>query len=85
MLCIKIELWPFGDEDSSREIGRMYVANDGSGTVDRGNYDVWVCRKGTTERPPNGTYTRKARVKDYPRKSYTVWRLIKRALTNAFD
>lgn len=82
MLVIKVELWKWGNKEDAKEIGRMYIANDGTGSSRRGNYDAWICRKGSTERPPHGSYTRKGRVEDYPRKSYIVWKLIKRALNN---
>lgn len=86
VLAIKIELWPHGSEEDAEEIGRMYIANDGTGTLKRGNYDVEVCRRGTTKRPSDGgTATRTGRVEDYPRQSYNVWELVKRALNNAFS
>lgn len=51
MLVVRLELWPHGRENLAREIGRTYIANDGAGTVDRGDYKVAVCRRGTTEVP----------------------------------
>jgi hypothetical protein len=51
MITIKIELWPGGREHLAREIGRMYIANDGAGTAERGDYKVAVCRRGSTEVP----------------------------------
>jgi len=84
MIVIKVELWPGGSEKNAQEIGRTYIANDGSGDEDRGNYNGYVCRRGTKERPPNGTYTREGRVEDYPRKSYNVWRLVIRMLKKCF-
>lgn len=86
MLVIKVELWPRGSEEEKEEIGRTYVTNDGSGTLDRGNYDVHVCRKDNPRRPTDedANATREGRVEDYPRKSYSVWRLILRALFSAF-
>lgn len=88
LITVKIELWPWGDEKRAREIGRMYIANVG-GTVERGDYDVAVCRRGTMEVPqpvdPEGPKaTRSGEVKNYPRLSYNVWRLIARALLSAF-
>ena len=82
MLVVKIELWKWGNKESAKEIGRMYIANDGSGTLQRGNYDTYICRRGADEPPPDGIYTKQGRVEDYPRKSYTVWELIKRSLNN---
>lgn len=87
MLVIKIELWPHGAETEAKEIGRTYVTNDGTGTPRRGNYDVHVCRKDNLRRPthPDANAVREARVEDYPRQSYNVWQLVKKALANAFS
>lgn len=89
MIVVKLELWPLGDESRAREIGRTYIANDGTGTADRGDYQVAVCRRGTNAVPapinPDGPKaTRTGEVKDYPRLAYNVWRLIARALLSAF-
>lgn len=99
MITVKIELWPLGSEVRAKEIGRMYIANDGEGTADRGNYRVAVCRRGTTA-VPRELYgddaqaeaalskapkaTRTGEVRGYPRLAYNVWRLIARALLSAF-
>lgn len=89
MITVKIELWPFGDESRAKEIGRMYIANDGAGNIERGDYKVAVCRRNTTDVPkpihPEGVNpTRSGAVKNYPRLAYNVWRLITRALLSAF-
>lgn len=85
MIVIKIELWPGGFEDKSEEIGRMYMSNDGTGDVSRGNYDVEVCRRGTTEKPSQGgVATRTGKVEGFPRKNYNVWRLVVRAILDCF-
>ena len=81
MIVVKIELWG-AVTGVRKEIGRMYITNRGT-SLDpkRGNYDVAVCRRGSTDgRKP----TRKGEVLDYPRLSYNVWRLITRALLSAF-
>jgi len=91
MIVLKIELWPGGDETRSKEIGRTYVYNDG-GTHDRGDYKVRVARKNAPtdllsraiiEANPK-VILRTGEVKDYPRLSYNVWRLMIRALLSAF-
>lgn len=75
------------------ELGVMYIANDGSGGIFKGNYIVAVCRKGSKQVPkelfkedhpslPNAART--GIVKEYPRLSYNVWRLIARALNSTF-
>lgn len=89
MLVIKIEMWPGGSFSRRREIGRMYIANTGEGTLDRGEYVAKVCRKGSHESDDprhfeKGPFTRTGEVKDYPRKSYNVWRLVTRALKSCF-
>lgn len=69
-------------------IGRMHVWNDGTGTPSRGNYQVGVRRRGAEElqpgEHPKQNCTRHGEVKNYPRLSYNVWRLILRALKSAF-
>lgn len=77
MIVIKIELWPMGFESMKKEIGRMLIDNQG-GTDTRGDYRVRVLRKGTTKVQREGT------VENYPRKSYSIWRLVFRALKGTF-
>ncbi len=78
MIVIKVELWPFGYEEKKRELGRMHIANVG-GSATRGDYKVKVMRKGTER-----TVQREGEVTNYPRQSYSVWRLVQRALRSAF-
>jgi hypothetical protein len=91
VIVVKIELWSAIDPSRSKEIGRMYIANADTHGDDltRGDYDVAVCRRGTTRVPapvaPSGPKaTRSGRVVGYPRLAYNVWRLISRALIEAF-
>lgn len=54
MLTVKIELWPGGSEQRAHEIGRMYIANDGTTSIADprfGDYKVAVCKRGTTDVP----------------------------------
>lgn len=90
MIRVKVEMCPRGDESHDRtyEIGRMYIANAG-GNVARGDYEVAVCRRGTTAIPapidPDGPKaTRTNRVEGYPRLAYNMWRLIARAVLGSF-
>lgn len=90
MIVVKIELVSAVSEDRSRELGRMYIANDGTSTDEKiADYVVGVCRKNSTAVPqpvaPNGPKpTRMAVVNGYPRLAYNVWRLVARAVTTAF-
>lgn len=68
-----------------KTLGKMVIANIG-GSRERGEYDVWVARKGGTvqEVLRGKKIARTGRVLDYPRLSYNVWRLVCRALKSAF-
>jgi len=88
VIVVKIELWSAVTGKSS-ELGRMYIANDGTGTSNNCDYDAVVCRRGSKDVPQplaaaGPKPTRKARVENYPRLSYNVWRLVLRALRAAF-
>lgn len=81
MIVLKLELHS-ARTGKVTELGRTVIFNEGdSATPKRGNYGVAVCRKGSTDwRKP----LRTGSVKDYPRLSYNVWRLVVRALRSAF-
>lgn len=96
MICLKIELIS-AVTNKITELGRMYIANDGEKSLQnpsRGDYIVGVCRKNSTlppcelfKRAPSPSQPRSARsatVLDYPRSSYSVWRLISRAVSAVF-
>jgi len=87
-------MWPWGQESRSREIGRCYIKKVGAGCA-RGDYEAAVCRRGvsacpwlhgdddaTDKRRP--TPVRTGDVKNYPRLSYNVWRLVIRSLRACF-
>lgn len=89
MIVVKIELWPFGAKDLAKEIGRMYIANDGTGDHKRGNYNGGICRRNSTKitkpfLPEGAKPIRQGRVENYPRKSYNVWRLVFKMLKSCF-
>lgn len=67
-------------------LGRMFIANDGGGTVERGNYNVAVAKKGYQPElwPIDHAVARTGKVTDYPRLAYNVWRLIARSVLAAF-
>lgn len=67
----------------------MLIANDGTGSTERGSYNVKVLRKNALPTNPGTQWlkapvTRIGRVTNYPRQAYNVWRLIARALSSAF-
>jgi hypothetical protein len=73
MLRVTVDLVPFGNEDESRPIAEMIIANDTTGTQDFGNYvfAMWSDKSGTDY----GT------VKDYYRGN-GVFELIAECVTN---
>lgn len=79
MLYVRIELWPHGNKAASEVIGEAYIANDGTGTSERGNYNFKIL--GKRERILK---IKASRVMDFPRQSYHVWYLLKRILNVAF-
>lgn len=81
MIVIKVELWPFGSEERAEEIGRMTITNDGtSRNPMRGDYNTKIMRRGTTDK-----VQKQGRVENYPRKSYSVWELVRRALNDIYS
>jgi hypothetical protein len=46
MIVVKVELWPFGNPNEAQEIGRAYIANDGTGSQSTGNYNVQLQHAG---------------------------------------
>jgi len=84
MLVLKLELHS-ARTGEIKEIGRTIIANVG-GTQERGDYICKVAKKRETFDNKN-TWSKPLRigeVKDYPRLSYNVWRLVIRALKSAF-
>lgn len=77
MLRITIELIPFG-LGKPQHLGTLHLANDGTGTQDRGNYDGTLFTKTGAKMPQ-----RVVRVEDWPRQSRPVWELVIEALQSA--
>lgn len=88
MIVVKIEMWPGGDEEGAYELGRSYIRNRGDNPrhPHRGNYEIKVCRKGHTEFKGWSAIkaSRQGEVFNWPRLSYNIWRLVLRALMDAF-
>ncbi|UAT28866.1 hypothetical protein PP753_gp27 [Dinoroseobacter phage vB_DshP-R7L] len=84
MLVLKLELHSARTGEIT-EIGRTIIANVG-GTSEKGNYVCKVARKRNEFTNKDTWYEplRTGDVKNYPRLSYNVWRLVIRALLSAF-
>ncbi len=87
MLRITIELISANGPHRNKTLGVMDICNDASHALSgdinskRGNYNGVVYRKGKSK-PEN--WFRKGRVDDYPRMSYSVWRLVLKMLKSCF-
>ena len=80
MIVVKIEMWPGGYEDAKYPLGTLVIVNDGtSENPKRGNYDVWRLSAGQAIRSFR-TRPSRGRVDNYPRASYSIFELVKRAL-----
>lgn len=85
MIVVKIELHSAITRKVTT-IGQMIIHNVG-GTSDRGNYEVCVARKSENNFNLRKTFhnpVRRGSVKNHPRKTQNVWRLVTKALLSAF-
>ena len=70
MMRVTVELIPHGDESRKRTIGKMEIANDGSGDLSCGNYDGVLHAEYTDE---DG---RRGRVTGFNRQKQSCWTLV---------
>lgn len=85
MLVVRVEIWPFGNADARREIGRTYIWNDGTGDIERGNYNVAVLGEDGADvivarEPILAHAIAKGTVAAYPRGPRNLWPLVRDAL-----
>lgn len=82
MIVVKIELWPLGNANKAREIGRVEIANDGSGTKTHGNYLVNLLHAGIYWGKP-GVWKR-GKVTKHPRMQ-SPYHLVLKAIKSALS
>ena len=70
MLRITVELVPFGNEEGTRKIVEMLIANDGNGDGTHSDYEGWISSDSWTKDKP-----RYGKVKGHDRR-LSVWTLI---------
>jgi len=80
MLRVTIELVPYGIEDRKRTLATAIIANDGSGSQERGNYTCIFSQSG---RPTQKW--RHAVVQGFRRLRKGSWHLLLEALKNAIN
>lgn len=78
MIEVKVSLKSAVHHSRDRELMTMVIVNDGTLTGKRGSYFALVNRKGTDR------VLRRGRVKNFPRHSYHIGRLVLRALQSCF-
>lgn len=76
MIVVRVELWS-AVTGSKTELGRMHIANDGTGTDTFCHYDGAVMRK-----PDFKVVTREGRVESHARHRHVVWVLVRKMLQN---
>lgn len=87
MLVVKVEIWPFGQKEHAREIGRTYIWNVG-GDQWNGSYSVAVCDPDMDydiQHPagpfgPRRHWLKKGSVLTFPRGPKNIWPLVLAAL-----
>lgn len=76
MIKVTVELVSAIDPSRSRLLGTAIIANDGAGSVTRGNYNAQFY--GGT-----GGSGKQGRVENYPRKAVSIWNLLRRSIEAA--
>lgn len=79
MIVVKIEVWPYGEEELAREADRIYIVNTGRGTKYFGEYDVLLPEHLPPVRRRNGGYEGAKRMRDWDRRKPII-ALVERAL-----
>lgn len=92
MIVINIEMWPMGDKEQSYSLGRMFIWNKGTAhsksNGKRGDYGFQILRKNKIDRETVDTTCKDevahGEVNNWPRLSYSVWKLVSKCLSEAF-
>ena len=77
MLRVTIELVPYGIEEEAQVIGRMLIANDGTGNMKYGNYAYAYNFTDRPDVPAKGIVT-------HFNRSFGAWALLKKILNDKF-
>lgn len=82
MIRVTIELFPMGDETKRREIGKMDIFNDASGSAKIGNYGVRLYKTAEFSEKNAGKLWRRGEVLGFPRLKLGPYDLLYRALAD---
>lgn len=88
MIVVKVELHS-AITGKITTLGQAVIANDGKhGANSLGNYDMSVANKRTAQagdlQKTIEKAARRGRITNFPRKSYSIWRMVTRLLLDAF-
>lgn len=83
MIHVTIELWPYGREENKKTLGVINIANDATGTHDRGNYLAKVFRSSKSLGSLEKVKWTTVRVFGFPRHTLTAYDLLLRVLLAA--
>ena len=75
MIRVTIDLLPHGSEERKSHLGTILIANDGTGTMTRGNYRATLSTRGKPKR-----IWRSVHLTDFPRKALGAYDLLFRVL-----
>jgi hypothetical protein len=76
MIVVEVKLVSAISPDRSRPLGRLVLANDGTGSKTKGNYAAQFYGG-------KGGFGKAATVRDYPREAVAIWNLVRRACEEA--
>lgn len=77
MLVIKIELWPFGEEEKSKEIARAFICNDGeTSKKTRGIFGSYDAKFMQSDRYNPKKVWKKGRAENIHRTKRGVWDIL---------
>ena len=85
MIVVTVEL--HSARDGHKEVlGKVLIANDGTGTKTLGNYDVWIGRRHEADvRKIHENPIGRGRVEKHARLRSTIFDLVRKALNAAYE
>ena len=79
MIVVRVELWS-AITGEKRELARMHISNDGTGTLARRNYEGTTFRGRSTRDLDRLTASKAGRLTDFPSQQLHIWNLVARML-----
>jgi hypothetical protein len=80
VIRVTIEMVPKGDESKAYTLAQGAIVNDGTGTLDVGNYVYGFSRQVSKPGDDDAPITRSGKIEAFGRKRHDVWELLRLAL-----